>query len=93
MDKNQAPPPYHESHHVQPPYNPQPVAAAPQTHVTVVTAQPSHGGTCPICHAGQFEGSFTLCGWLCCLFCFPCGIICCFCMRKKKCNHCGFSPS
>ncbi|XP_044260861.1 brain protein I3-like [Tribolium madens] len=102
MEKHQPPPPYYEqpqpfSSPPQAPYNPQPaVTAAPaSTHVTNVhvSTQPAMGGTCPICHAGKFTGSFTLCGWLCCLFCFPCGIICCLCMRKKKCSHCGFSPS
>ncbi|RZC41220.1 brain protein I3, partial [Asbolus verrucosus] len=62
------------------------------TNVHISTQQPI-GGTCPICHVGKFESAFTIWGWLCCIFCFPCGIICCLCMRKKKCNHCGFSPS
>ncbi|KAJ3652589.1 hypothetical protein Zmor_018541 [Zophobas morio] len=70
-----------------------PVVQPHLTQVTVNTAAASGGGSCPVCHVGHFESSFTLCGWLCCIFCFPVGIICCLCMRKKECSHCGFSVS
>ncbi|XP_063924971.1 membrane protein BRI3-like [Zophobas morio] len=93
MTKHHEPPPPYEHTPKMPSHTS--VSSSGQPHVTQVTVNTAAatGGTCPVCHAGKFESAFTVCGWLCCIFCFPCGIICCLCMRKKKCSHCGFSVS
>ncbi|EEB18549.1 Brain protein I3, putative [Pediculus humanus corporis] len=46
-------------------------------------------GGCPSCRTGTLESDFTCCGILCAIFCFPIGILCCLCMKQKKCNQCG----
>lgn len=46
-------------------------------------------GACAACNTGILRTNYSLCAWcVCCLF-FPCGILCCLCMSRKKCSHCG----
>jgi len=37
----------------------------------------------------DFSKEFTCCGILWGICCFPCGLACCFTMRKNVCIHCG----
>jgi hypothetical protein len=55
---------------------------------------PGTQGLCPKGGNHEFTNFyFTLGGILCCFFCFPCGIICCFCMAKRACVKCEFSET
>ncbi|KAK9881535.1 hypothetical protein WA026_016414 [Henosepilachna vigintioctopunctata] len=74
-----------------------PVQQAPAS-VTAVTVNTGNGvpsaGSCPMCHSvsGFKTSGFTCCGYLWCLCCFPCGILCCLmCNRKKACKVCNFT--
>ncbi|KAJ9056352.1 Integral membrane protein 2C [Entomophthora muscae] len=43
------------------------------------------------CSAGgwhEFADSYTMCGILWAVICFPVGIICCYGMREQKCRKC-----
>ncbi|XP_018566893.1 brain protein I3-like [Anoplophora glabripennis] len=55
----------------------------------VVVVQPKPG--CPVCGNNSWTGTYPCLGWLLAIVCFPCGIILCCCMRKKKCTKCGFT--
>ncbi|KAJ8919634.1 hypothetical protein NQ315_006160 [Exocentrus adspersus] len=61
----------------------QPVHTNSTTSTTVVVGGGRPGG-CPICHNGSWTGTYSCCAWLLCIFCFPCGLVCCLCMRKKE---------
>ncbi|KAI1713780.1 brain protein I3 [Ditylenchus destructor] len=44
---------------------------------------------CPVCKQ-QVEEKFTWRGILWAIFCFPCGMFCCFRRTRLRCPHCGF---
>ncbi|KAK2156992.1 hypothetical protein LSH36_201g05073 [Paralvinella palmiformis] len=46
-------------------------------------------GNCPKCQVGNIMKNFSFCGICLAIWLFPCGLICLFCMRQKKCSHCG----
>ncbi|XP_066259664.1 membrane protein BRI3-like [Euwallacea similis] len=49
-------------------------------------------GSCPVCHATSWTGTYSCLAWFLCFFCFwNCGLCCCLCMRQKKCTKCGFT--
>ncbi|XP_046443658.1 brain protein I3-like isoform X2 [Daphnia pulex] len=77
-------PPHPSNAHTYPPnYSGQTVIqveAQPQQVVIV--------GGCPKCRVGVLEDKFTLCGWCCCFWLFPLGLICLFSMRQKRCINC-----
>ncbi|XP_046632007.1 brain protein I3-like isoform X1 [Daphnia pulicaria] len=76
-------PPHPSNAHTYPPNN------SGQT-VIQVEAQPQViiVGGCPKCRVGVLKDKFTLCGWCWLIWCFPCGLICFFNMRQKRCIHC-----
>lgn len=43
----------------------------------------------PPCSHEDIESNFTCCGILLGIVCFPVGLICCCCMKEKKCRRCG----
>ncbi|CAG0883531.1 unnamed protein product [Cyprideis torosa] len=51
----------------------------------IVVAVPN----CPHCKAGTMQKTPTTCGWLFAVLCFPVGILCCLCLRERKCTKCG----
>ncbi|XP_078483336.1 uncharacterized protein LOC144743423 [Ciona intestinalis] len=59
-----------------------------QPSVVVVGGQ-GGGLGCRRCGATGLSDSFTCCGICLAIFFFPIGLICCFCMREKKCSGCG----
>ncbi|XP_018566884.1 brain protein I3-like isoform X2 [Anoplophora glabripennis] len=101
MDAKDVPPPYdggfvNQTHGQPSPLQPPIIMAQPQpqyassttTYVVVNSGTP---GGCRVCHNRTWTGSYSCCAWLCCICCFPCGLICCLCMRQKKCSKCGFT--
>lgn len=74
------------------PYN-QPVVVSsppqPATHTNTVVLNQAAGGGCPVCRTGTLKKEFTCCAWCLAILCFPCGILCCLCMKHRKCNFCG----
>ncbi|XP_071948630.1 uncharacterized protein [Antedon mediterranea] len=47
------------------------------------------GTTCPRCHIGILQESFTPLGICCAIFFFPLGLLCCLMMRNRHCPSCG----
>ena len=43
---------------------------------------------CPTCHEGFLNDKYTPCGYVWCILCFPCGIICCMETKKRLCSRC-----
>ncbi|KAJ8959336.1 hypothetical protein NQ318_022022 [Aromia moschata] len=77
----------HSPYLYHPPSNPTVIVnqppPQPSNNVVVVTGNASLPG-CPICHNGKWTGTYSCCAWLWCFCCFPVGLICCLCMRKKE---------
>jgi hypothetical protein len=46
--------------------------------------------TCPQCKRQQLSESYTVCGLVWAICCFPCGLLCCLTMKDKKCRGCGY---
>ncbi|XP_023028058.1 membrane protein BRI3 [Leptinotarsa decemlineata] len=92
---NSAPqqPPFNPMYH-NPPPNPTIIMAppAPQTTTNViVTGGGGALGGCPICHNNSWTGDYSCCAWCLAICFFPIGILCCLCMRSKKCSKCGYT--
>jgi len=65
-------------------YPPQPVS--PYIATTAVTFIPAQHA----CANGHvINESFTVCGWLWLIFCFPVGLLCCLTMKDRRCMRCG----
>ncbi|XP_043209733.1 uncharacterized protein LOC122374812 [Amphibalanus amphitrite] len=43
---------------------------------------------CPVCRVGALRTRFTACGVFLAVVLFPLGLIPCFLLREKRCNHC-----
>lgn len=68
---------------------PEPVQSGTTTYVTIVPPDISFVGGCSVCRIGILEDNYPCCGICCAIFFFPLGIICCLCMKNKRCSHCG----
>lgn len=64
------------------PVNPNPTPVVVQTQIL-------HVGGCPVCRIGVLDTDFTCCGICLAICCFPIGILCCLCMKQKRCTNCG----
>ncbi|CAG9816186.1 unnamed protein product [Phaedon cochleariae] len=67
---------------------------APTTTSTVVVVGGGGGGGlpgCPVCHNNSWGSTWGCCAWMWLICCFPIGILCCLCMREKKCTQCGYT--
>lgn len=94
--ENTQPPAYQPGGQAYPPpagsmYPPvsQPAGYASQPGQTTVIVTPS--GNCPSCHVGHLVETYSICGILWLILCFPCGLICFLTMKDKKCGHCGYT--
>ncbi|XP_042210836.1 basic salivary proline-rich protein 4-like isoform X4 [Homarus americanus] len=47
------------------------------------------GKDCPRCRVGTLQKELTPLGICLGVFCFPCGLICCYTLRKRRCDTCG----
>lgn len=93
------PPPPYDAPSAPPPAgfapNVQQQAPPPQTtNVLIVQQEPKRRkGYCPACRNARMRSQFTFCGICWAICCFPCGLICCLLMTKKKCPNCGIHAS
>ncbi|XP_037073943.1 brain protein I3-like [Pollicipes pollicipes] len=47
---------------------------------------------CPVCRVGTLKNRFTGCGVFLGVLLFPLGLVPCFLMRERRCNHCKHRP-
>ncbi|ELU07181.1 hypothetical protein CAPTEDRAFT_216548 [Capitella teleta] len=71
-----------------------PVPGQPQNPTMVTVNQPTNivmvrTGNCPHCGIGTILEEFTIAGIFLGIFFFPCGMICCYSMRRRRCSHCS----
>ncbi|KAJ9083629.1 hypothetical protein DSO57_1032830 [Entomophthora muscae] len=68
---------------------PMPMPMPPPTYTVPTQIIIQNPGSCAGGGNHDFEGEFTCCGIMWAIFCFPCGLFCCCCLRVHRCNKCG----
>jgi len=82
------PPQYPPSPYGAPYYPPPAAAASPTTTTTAINfAGGGGGGKCAEGHS--IKESFTMCGIVWAILCFPIGLACCLTMKDRRCVRCG----
>lgn len=59
------------------------------THHTIIVDDLRVVGGCPVCRIGVLEDNYPACALCCAIVFFPAGILCCLCMRNRRCSHCS----
>lgn len=65
-----------------------PPTTAHVTHHTIIVDDLRVVGGCPACRIGVLEENYPCCALCCAIVFFPAGILCCLCMRNRRCSHC-----